>query len=358
MRVLPHVLKLLLVLCLVGAVAWFHSENRRLRGRAVMLDRQVAKRDANLVQKEQDLEAAQGKIKGLQRELLDERMRREGITKLLDAAAKKQKQQWEKINRKIAMERRPMPAGLRLGVMAVNQCLREDGYGGMRFMAASGIEEKTLTGAEMFEHDQHRLGSDLYIADQVTFNLDRKKGELTIWFHNGSMVKGGKNMTIPAEGYPVVLREVHGPMWERRLPFLIKAEGEYPEPDAKKPRPKPLDPVSVGDWLLCFDELTRDAKTNLRYRVDRFRGLENATFKEVLLLGYDDKKRLAESVEAAELQVVVDKRRGTVELLLRDGLLRKKGGESDIDKEGYRILLLGVTTEHAKNSMLGMVVRK
>ena len=54
MRVLPHVLKLLLVLCLVGAVAWFHSENRRLRGRAVMLDRQVAKRDTNLVQKEQE----------------------------------------------------------------------------------------------------------------------------------------------------------------------------------------------------------------------------------------------------------------------------------------------------------------
>ena len=55
--------------------------------------------------------AARGKIKELQKALVEERMRRPGITELVDAAAKKQRQQWDKINRKIATARKPMPWG-------------------------------------------------------------------------------------------------------------------------------------------------------------------------------------------------------------------------------------------------------
>ncbi|MHC4513961.1 MAG: hypothetical protein ACYTGW_05810 [Planctomycetota bacterium] len=359
MRNLALALKILIVVALLGALLWFQSENHRLRERGELLYKWVAEREGDLVKKDQELQEVQTRLEVLQKDLVDERMRREGITEFVEAAAKKQQQQWEKINTKIATDRKPMPAGLRRGLVALNTCLREDGYVGMRFMKAAGIADKTLTGAEMFEHDRNRLGSDFYLADQVTFHLDRAKGEMTMWFHEGIMIKAGQRMTIPAEGYPVVLREVHGPMWERQLPFLIRAEGEYPaSKTGKRARPKPLDPVSVGDWLLRLDELTRGAKTHVRYRVDRFRGLENATFKEVLLLGYNQKKVLAESAEAAELQVVVDKKRGTVELLLRDGVLRSRGGKSNIAPEGYRILLLGVTPKHALASMMGMVVQK
>jgi len=351
MHILAPALKLLTVLALIGGMMWYCSENNRLRAR-------VRLQTASLEQAGEDLVASKVRITQLEKDVVDERMRQQGITELVEAAAKRTEQQWDKINNKIANRRKPMPEGLRRGVIALNECLRADGYVGMRFMAASGIEDKTLTEAEMFEHDPNRLGSDAYLADEVTFLLDRNKSELTMWFRKGTIVKDGQRLAIPPEGYPVVLRQVLGPMWERRLPFLIRAEGDYPEPTAKNARPKPLDRVSRGDWLMRLRQLTEGAKNHLHYRVDRFRGLENATFKEVLLLGYNKRKRLAESAEVAELQVVVDKKRGTVELLLRDGVLRKKGGASNIGADGYRILLLGVTPKEAMDSMMGMVVQK
>ncbi len=351
MRSLAPAVKLFLVLALVGGMMWCCSENNRLRLRGQL---QIEK----MAQAESELEAARSRIRRLEKELLEERMRQRGITELVEAAAKKTEEQWDQINERLVSRRQLMPEGLRRSLVALNDCLREDGYPGMRFMAASGIQDKTLSKAEMYEHEARGLGSDLYLAAEVTFLLDRSKGKLTMWFRKGTMVKDGQRQTIPAEGCPVVLPSVFGPMWERRLPFLIRADGDYPEPAHKKVRPKPLDPVSRGDWLLRLDQLIRAAKTHLRYRVDRFRGLKDATFQEVLLLGYDDKKRLAESAEVAELQVVVDKRRGTVELMLRDGLLRKPGGQTRIDAEGYRILLLGVTPTEASDSMMGMVVQK
>ncbi len=358
MRILAPALKLITFLALVGGMMWYCSENNRLRTKGRLQTKRLEQTGEDLEQAGKDLVAAKARIIQLEKDIVDERMRQQGITELVAAAAKRSEQQWDKINSKIASRRKPMPKGLRRGLIALNECLLEDGYVGMRFMGATGIKDKTLTEAEMFEHDPNRVGSDLYLADEVTFLLDRSKGELTMWFRKGTMVKGGQRLAIPAEGYPVVLRHVFGPMWERRLPFLIRAEGDYPESKATDARSKPMDRVSRGDWLMRLSQLTQGAKNALHYRVDRFRGLENATFKEVVLLGYSKSKRLAESAEVAELQVVVDKRRGTVELLLRDGLLRRKGGQTNIGADGFRILLLGVTPKEAMDSMMGMVVQK
>lgn len=351
MRILAPALKLLTVLALVGGMMWCCSENNRLR-------RWGRLQTGKLEHARQDLAAAGARITELENEVVAERTRRQGITELVEAAAKKAERQWDRINSKIASVRKPMPEGLRRSLAALNECLREDGYVGMRFMAAAGISDKTLLEAEMYDRDPNRLGSDLYLADQVTFLLNRENGKLTMWFRKGTIRKDGQRLTIPAGGYPVTLPQVLGPMWERRLPFLVNAEGDYPERNGKRARPEPLDRVSRGDWLMRLDQLTRRAKTNLQYRVDRFRGLEDATFKEVLLLGYDKRKCLAESAAVAELQVVVDKDRGTVELLLRNGLLRRKAGETRIGADGYHVLLLGVTPKEATDSMLGMVVQR
>lgn len=344
MRSPVPILKLLVVLALVAGITWYRSENNRLRLAGELRARQ--------------LEESQGKVSRLQKEVLDQRMRNQGITELVEAVAKKTERQWEEIHDTVASRREPMPEGLRRSLAALNECLREDGYAGMRFTRADAIQAKKLVAAELYVHDPGGLGSDLYLADEVTFSLDRGTGQLTMWFREGSMVKGSRRLVIPPEGHPLVLPQVLGPMWERRLPFLIEAAGDYPPSDREKPRPEPLDLVSRGDWLWRLQQLTEAAKTHVRYRVDRFRGLGNATFKEVLLLGYAKNKRLAESAEVAELQVIVDKRRGTVELLLRDGVLRKTGGNTTIGSDGYRILLLGVTPKQATDSMMGMVVQK
>jgi len=43
---------------------------------------------------------------------------------------------------------------------------------------------------------------------------------------------------------------------------------------------------------------------------------------------------------------------------LQDGVLRRDGLESTITKQGYRMLLPGLTPKETINAMLGMVVKK
>jgi hypothetical protein len=56
--------------------------------------------------------------------------------------------------------------------------------------------------------------------------------------------------------------------------------------------------------------------------------------------------------------VEVDAGSGIVQLLLRDGVMHQKGGDSTISSEGFRMLLLDITPKQASLLMLGMVVTR
>ena len=58
------------------------------------------------------------------------------------------------------------------------------------------------------------------------------------------------------------------------------------------------------------------------------------------------------SAEAEWLSIQVDERGDYVELLLREGTLRKRGGETPIPDGGYRIRLIGIEPSEAIEGML------
>ena len=92
-------------------------------------------------------------------------------------------------------------------------------------------------------------------------------------------------------------------------------------------------------------------------RLQRLRGLEDASFLDAQLLATDSKGHVRWGATCARLAVEIDETANVVSLVLRDGLLRRGLAESNISGDGYRILLPAVTPARAIELMLGLVVR-
>jgi len=272
---------------------------------------------------------------------------------------KKQREQLaverEGLSGKKRVQRRVMPSGVRQALVDLNDCLQQDGYGEIRFHWASKISDGELIGAEFLEHRPETLKSVLYACGRLSFELDRQAGSLTLQMFDGSRSTESGTEDFPDGGEPLVLSEVDGRMWESRLPFLVEAKGEYPPGVEAASQPR-LDPVTRAAWLERVDHLLSLAETDLRYRLQSFRDLQDGRFLGALLLAYDQGHQLAMSAEANSLQVMVDRRAAMVSLSLRGGVLRKLGGESNIPDSGYQILLPGVQVDETIDVMLGMVI--
>ena len=96
----------------------------------------------------------------------------------------------------------------------------------------------------------------------------------------------------------------------------------------------------------------------MRWRATRLRGLLDARFQQVELVGTNDKGLVLASAHCAEVAVEIDAARGVVSLLLVDGVLRQDGAESTITSRGFRMLLPGLTPEDVTDTMMGMVVKR
>jgi hypothetical protein len=177
-------------------------------------------------------------------------------------------------------------------------------------------------------------------------------------FESGWQRQQGVRSELPQEGLAVVLRPVEGRVWEVKLPYLVRGDGEYAATAAVPKAVDEMDPVTRAQWLERFDQLLADAGTDLKLRVGGFTALRGATFRSAQLFGYDRGRLLALAADCAELAVEIDERAGIVSLLLKDGVLLREGVESTIGSDGFRMLLPDVTPKQAADRMTGMVVRR
>jgi hypothetical protein len=254
----------------------------------------------------------------------------------------------------------PIPEGVRTCLASLQECLRAEGFGQQRFVSARALDEEGLHDVELVETHADGLGVDFVRAGRMTAELDRGKGRLVLRFHDGHRTEAGERVALPADGWPIVFEPIEGRLFEHRLPFLVRGVGAYPEPEVsgRGPQPGDFDPTTRLQWLERFDRLLAAAGTDEELRINRCRGLLDARFLAVQLLGTDTKHRLLSSADCARLAVEIDERAGVVSLLLQDGVLRRGGKESTITAEGYRMLLPKVTPKQARDVMLGMVVTK
>jgi hypothetical protein len=252
----------------------------------------------------------------------------------------------------------PPPLGVQRCLQVLRECLVAEGHDRLRLLRARALHEFELHDVECLDIGPDAVPEEIVVAARLSVRLDRARGELYLEFRDGFRRVQGARVELPPGGWQQRLKVSSGRMWEERLPFLVRAEGSYPDDAERQPEEPRLDAQTRAVWLERFDLLLRDAGTDLRLRVAGFAALQEARFRTVRLFGYDRGNLLALAADCADLAVEVDAAARIVSLVLRDGTLRREGVQSTIHREGYRMLLPNVTPERADELMYGMVVRK
>ncbi|MDA0932265.1 MAG: hypothetical protein O3C51_02295 [Planctomycetota bacterium] len=367
------------LLGLFGLAVVSLSEARRQRAHGERLEGQLdgARRDLAVVAAERDATVARleavtadlgaaeqaassraARIAFLEQELRAALARAESVTEAVAARrAELDALRAELDERRIAAGK-PMPEGVRLAVRAFEELLIADGYEGFRIIQARALDDAALHDVELVETEDYGRRVTYYRAERLSVELDRERGAAAISLRNGHAVADGELRAFGEEGVSIELREVDGPEWERRLPYLVRAVGEYPETAARAAADEVLDLSTRDRWRQRVDALLSAADTEVRYGLGGFRTIRDGRFLDAALHGFDGARLLDRSASAARLGIEVDREAGVVALLLEDGVLRRRGGETKIPASGYRILLPGVTPEQALDAMLGFVVER
>lgn len=259
-----------------------------------------------------------------------------------------------------AAERRraaPMPEGVRTCLASLHECLRAEGFANQRFVHARALDAEGLHDVEMYQLDDDRLGITFVMAGRMTAELDRAKNRLVLKFFDGHRVIGSAREEIAADGFLIAFEPVDGRLLEQRLPYLIRASGEY-RATAAKATSSDVDPLTRRQWLERLDTVLDAAGTEQSLRITRFRGMADGGFLEAELIGTDDRHRVLSSAHCARIAIEVDRTANVVSLLLQSGVLRNGGIESTISADGYRMLLPKLDCKRATDLMFGMVVSK
>lgn len=258
-----------------------------------------------------------------------------------------------------ALVANPPPFGVQRCMLALRDCLRADGFLRMQLLRARVLEEKALLDVEFLEFDEATGSPDLVVAARMTAVLDRSRNEVVMLFEHGHRRRDGVRIDLPEHGYEVRFVPVEGRLWEQRLPFLLRVEGEYLDPEAEsRAAEHAIDARTRAIWLERLDDLLVDAGADYKLRVAGFGGLAEGSFRGVRVVGYDAGNVLALAADCEQMAIEVDARARVVSLLLKNGTLRRQGTESSIHAEGYRMLLPNITPEKAAMTMMGMVVQR
>lgn len=281
-----------------------------------------------------------------------------GITTVLEARTAEMRRASEAAALARSRSLEPMGDGVRECLATLHDCLRAEGFGNQRFVAARKLDAEGLHDVEMFESDPDGLGVTFYEAQRMTAEIDRGRGRLQLRFFDGKRIVRGEAQDLPKDGWAIVFAPIDASMFEQRLPFLVQCEGTYPEPAAGGRRSTDVDPMTRRQWLERFDQLLAGAGTSNALRVTRFRGMADGCFLEAELVGTDAQHRVVSSAHVARLAVEIDPKAGVVSLWLRDGVLQNGGLESSISGEGYRMVLPKLDARKASDILLGMVVTR
>lgn len=347
------------------AAAWLTFDQQRLAAEAgtmhlelaearlaVEAAREVAESSARTLQ------AAEEERIRLELELAGALGRIEALGKVIEARGRSE-QEARRVEEEQRAARAAVPEGVRVALLALRDCLRADGFSGMRFLSASALEEQELRDVEVLDTAAGEFEPALYLARRMQVELDRATGTLQLRFFEGHRRAGSERTEFPKEGLAVEFRPVTARLWEERLPYLVRASGIVPAAPGGQESARPaVDPQTRELWLERCNTLFEASKGDTRFRLGELRDLKDGRFLGVSLRGYDTSDRLQATIDAASLWIEIDERAGIVQLVVAGGTMRTPGGVSTLAEDGMRLLLRDVTPKTASDTLLGMVVRK
>jgi len=300
-----------------------------------------------------------GDYSRVQLELHTTREQLDALRKLLDARNQELERRAAESKRRAEEALRPMPLGVRECLNGLHDCLRREGFSAQRFLRATAVDAEGLHDVEMLESDADGLAVTFFTAERMTATFDRGAGRLELRFFGGHRSTDGQRAELPDDGFLLAFHDVDGRLIEERLPYLVRGEGAYPI-EVREPRRPPgdLDPGSRRQWASRLSRLLAESGMQWRWSATRLRGLFEGRFLRVELVGTDAKGMVIGSAHCAKVAVEIDEARNVVSLLLQDGVLRRDGVESTIDKAGYRMLLPKLNPKKVTDMMLGMVVKR
>ena len=252
----------------------------------------------------------------------------------------------------------PMSEGVRTCLFALHDRLRREGFTNLRFLGASAIVDGELRDVEVLDVAADQLSVAFLRGKRMTAVLDRSISRLSLRFFEGERKVAGASTPLPEDGFAILFDGVDGPALEAALPYLVRAEGNYPPPPLGEAKVPGVDPATRAQWLERVDGLLQRAGTADRWRMARFRGMRDGWFLDVDLVASDQKNHVVGGAHCARLAVELDPKAGIVSLRMVDGVLRQAGGESSIGGEGYRMLLPKLNCKQASDAMMGIVVTK
>jgi len=335
-----------------------HLALETARTEAALSAERHADASARLAEREQHLAAAQDPVRFLEEELRASLRREAHLSEAL-AEARRDLITARRDAREARQARNePMPEGVRLALVAIQELLRADGHGRLWFLRARALEDRALLDVEVLERGVAGVTATLWLASRATLTIDRGLGTLTIGFTDGVAFRDGAGQELPDGGGAIVLEGVFGPEWERRLPYLVRAEGSYPAEATAEPRRAPeLDPVQRETWCARLDRLLQAASTDVDYRVLGLADLDGGWFQGVHVGGYRG-RNFVRGIEAEAMAVEIDRPGGTVSLRFARGRLHLGRESTSLPDTGYRILLPGVTPAVAIETLHGMVLER
>jgi hypothetical protein len=252
----------------------------------------------------------------------------------------------------------PMSEGVRTCLFALHDRLRREGFTNLRFLGASAIVDGELRDVEVLDVAADQLSVAFVRGKRMAAGFDRTNSRLTLRFYEGERKVAGASTPLPEDGFAILFDGVDGPALEAALPYLVRAEGNYPPPPLGEAKVPGVDPATRAQWLERVDGLLQRAGTADRWRMARFRGMRDGWFLDVDLVASDQKNHVVGGAHCARLAVELDPAAGIVSLRMVDGVLRQAGGESSIGGEGYRMLLPKLNCKQASDAMMGIVVTK
>ena len=252
----------------------------------------------------------------------------------------------------------PMSEGVRTCLFALHERLRRDGFTNLRFLAAATVADRELRDVEALDVAADQLSVAFVRGKRMTAELDRSISRLSLRFFEGERRVAGASTPLPEDGFAILFDGVDGPGFEAALPYLLRVEGRYPPPPVGEARLPSVDPGTRAQWIERVDGLLQRAGTSDRWRIARFRSMQDGWFLDVDLVASDQKNHVVGGAHCARLAVELDPKAGIVSLRMVDGVLRQAGGESSIGGEGYRMLLPKLNCKQASDAMMGIVVSK
>jgi len=252
----------------------------------------------------------------------------------------------------------PMSEGVRVCLIALHDRLRREGFTNLRFLGATAVVDRELRDVEVLDVAADQLSTVFVRGKRMTAVLDRTISRLSLRFFEGERKVAGASTPLPEDGIAILFDGLDGPALEAALPYLVRAEGTYPPPPVGEVRVPSVDPATRAQWLERVDALLQRAGTSERWRLARFRGMQDGWFLDADLVASDQKNHVVGGAHCARLAVELDPKAGIVSLRMVDGVLRQAGGESSIGGEGYRMLLPKLNCKQASDAMMGIVVSK